>query len=353
MRVIRLISILSLLAASLWLSSAQAAEDKPTQELVVLNWADYLDPELVVEFEKAFNTKVREVYFETDNERDKLLLQSGGKGYDVAILDGTAIEKYQKRGWLAKIDEARIPNLRHIYDRWRSAHNQASDYAVPYFWGTTGIAYRSDLIDTEITSWMDLFKPPEAAKGRIAMIGDPRELTTPALLALGFSPNTGDPAELEAARALLLEQKPHVRSYTYVSMEEDSSLVTGEVTMAIMWSGDALVVQEHNENITYVVPKEGTLLWVDYLGILEGSQKKELAEAFINFMNEPKAAARQAEFVYYPSPNKAAEALLPAEFLADEIIYPPEAVLDRSSFYKAVPAVFWKRYATIYSEVTR
>ena len=70
-------------------------------------------------------------------------------------------------------------------------------------------------------------------------------------------------------------------------------------------------------------------------------------------MNEPRTAARQAEYVYYPTPNKAAEAFLPAEFLADELIYPPQALLDRSSFYKAVPAVFWKRYATIFSEVTR
>ncbi|NNE85590.1 MAG: spermidine/putrescine ABC transporter substrate-binding protein, partial [Alphaproteobacteria bacterium] len=257
------------------------------------------------------------------------------------------------RGWLAKIDEDRMPNLRHVYARWRSAHNQASDYAVPYFWGTTGIAYRSDLIDAEITSWMDLFKPPAAAKGRIAMVGDPRDLIAPALLALGYSPNSGDPSELEAVQTLLLEQKPHIRSYSYVSMEEDSPLVTGDVAMALMWSGDALVLQEHNENITYVIPKEGTLLWVDYMTILESSQKKELAATFLNFINEPKVAARQAEFVYYPTPNKAAEALLPVEFLADERIYPPQAVLDRSTFFEPVPASSWKRYATIFSAVTR
>ena len=353
MRILRLIIILSIVATSLWVATAEAAEDTVRQELVVLNWETYLDPELVAEFEQAFNAKVRQVYFKTDNERDKLLLQSSGAGYDIAIVNGVSIEKYKQRGWLAKIDEARMPNLRHIHDRWRSAHNQASDYAVPYFWGTTGIAYRSDLIDTEVTSWMDLMKPPEAAKGRVAMIGDSRDLAIPALLALGFSPNSGDPAELAAARALLLEQRPHVRSYTYVSLDESSSLVTGEVTMALMWSGDALVIKEYNENINYVVPKEGTILWVDYLAILEASQKKELAADFINFMNEPRTAARQAEYVYYPTPNKAAEAFLPAEFLADELIYPPQALLDRSAFYKAVPAVFWKRYATIFSEVTR
>ncbi|NNE82986.1 MAG: hypothetical protein HKN28_03350, partial [Alphaproteobacteria bacterium] len=123
MCIIRLISILSLLAAPLWVSSAQAADDKPAQELVVLNWEEYLDPELVAEFEEAFNVKVREVYYENDTERDKLLLQSGGEEYDIALLDGVSIATYQKRGWLAKIDESQTPNLSHVYDRWRSAHH--------------------------------------------------------------------------------------------------------------------------------------------------------------------------------------------------------------------------------------
>ena len=353
MRVIRLISVLSLLAASLWVSSAQAAEDKSAQELVVLTWASYMDPELISEFEEAFDVKVREAYFENDNERDRLLLESSGKGYDLAVLDGITIGVYQKRGWLTKVDEDQIPNLRHIHERWRSAHNQASDYAVPYFWGTTGIAYRTDLIDTEISSWAHLFKPPEAAKGRIAMVGDPRDLTAPALMALGYSPNSGEASELDAAQALLIEQKPNVYSYTYVSLEEDSSLVTGEVAMAYMYSGDALALQEFDEKIAFVVPEEGTILWVDYFTILEASQKKEMAAAFINFMNQPKIAARQAEFVYYPTPNKAAEAYLPTEFLENEVIYPPRAILDRSTFYRPVPDTSLRHYARIYSKITR
>ncbi|MDH3738209.1 MAG: spermidine/putrescine ABC transporter substrate-binding protein [Alphaproteobacteria bacterium] len=358
MRHIRIVANLviftTLLATvSLWGLTANAADADKSRELVILNWEEYLDPDLVAEFEEAFNAKVREVYYEQDNERDKLLLQSDGKGYDIAIIDGLSIANYQKRGWLARIDQQQIPNLQHIHPRWRSAHALASDYAVPYFWGTTGIAYRSDLIDTEITSWMELFKPPEAAMGRIAMVSDPRDLTASALLALGHSPNTGDLAELEAARNLLMAQKPHVRSYSYISMEEDSSLLAGDVTMAFMWSGDALALQEQNENITYVVPKEGSLLWVDYMAILEGSQNKDLAAAFINFMNEPKMAARQAEYVYYPTPNKAAEAFLPAEFLEDEVIYPSTAILDRSSFYGTVPASAARRYALIVAQITR
>ena len=349
----RIVAILSLFVTSLLVSTAEATEAPSSRELVILNWADYLDPDLVAEFEAAFDAKVREVYFENDNERDKLLLQSSGEGYDVAIVDGTTLVKYQKRGWIAEIGEARVPNLRHIDALWRNAHTQAFDYAVPYFWGTVGIGYRADLIDTEITSWMQLFQPPEAAKGRIAMVGDTRDLVVPALFALGHSPNSSDPQVLEAAGLLLMAQKPHVRSYTYVSVGEESGLVTGDVTMAVMYSGDALAVQEHHDEITYVVPKEGTLLWVDYLTMLEASKNKELAAAFINFMNEPEIAARQAEYVYYPTPNTAAEAYLPTEFLEDEIIYPPQALLDRSAFYEPVPPASLRRYATIFSTVTR
>ena len=113
-RIIRLIIILLIVATSLWIANAQAAEDKSAQELVVLNWEDYMDLELIAEFEEKFDVKIREVYFENDNERDKLLIQSDGKGYDIAIVDGTTIAKYQKLGWLAKIDGAQIPNLHHI-----------------------------------------------------------------------------------------------------------------------------------------------------------------------------------------------------------------------------------------------
>lgn len=334
------------------IASAENASPSSARELIILNWSDYLDPELIEEFEQEFNVNIKEVYFENDEARDRLMLQSDGQGYDIAIVDGTTLTSYQQRGWLASIDERDVPNLQHIDKRWLAAHPSANGHAVPYFWGTIGIAYRSDLVSDEITSWQQILSPAEELRGRIVMVDDNRDLLSPALITLGGSPNSSDPQDLEAASVLLQEQRPYVREYGYVSLGEESELVTGDVWVAMMYSGDALVVQEHNESIEYVVPEEGTVLWVDYLAVLNASSKKALAKQFINFLNEPGNAARQAEYVYYPTPNKAAEALLPAEFLEDELIYPPQERIEKSEFYRVLPAPITRRYANITAAVT-
>jgi spermidine/putrescine transport system substrate-binding protein len=309
----------------------------PQRTLVILNWSEYLDPELVARFEQAHNARISEVYFESDDLRDDMLLESDGRGYDLAVVSGPAIDTYQRRNWLAPLDQAQFPNYKHINEHWVNAFPAAHGYAVPFFWGTSGIAYRSDLVTTPPTSWMDILKPDESMRGKIAMVESSRDLMTVALKAQGYSTNTTDSAEIKAAGKLLLEQKPYVKSYNYLALNEESALVSGEVVAALMYSGDALVVQEHNENIEYVLPEEGGNIWVDYFVVLEQSRKKDLAHAFLNFINEPENARQMAEFVYYATPNKAAEKLLPAEFLEDPVIYPSEAALAISEFHNPLP----------------
>ena len=154
-----------------------------------------------------------------------------------------------------------------------------------------------------------------------------------ALKALGYSLNSNDRKKLAEAEELLRQQKPYVHSYSYVSLTEESALVSGEVWATVIYSGDALLLREQNENITYVLPEEGGNIWVDYLTVTQSSGNKELAMKFINFLNEPQIAARIAEFVYYATPNKAAEQYLPDEYFADPVIYPSQAELDRSEFH--------------------
>ena len=122
-----------------------------------------------------------------------------------------------------------------------------------------------------------------------------------------------------------------------MSLTEKSALVTGEVWASLVYSGDALMVQEHNENIRYVVPREGTNLWVDYLAILAHSGQKEAAAQFINFIHEPRNAARLSEFLMYATTNQAAEKLLPAEFRENPLVYPPPEVLERSEIARVLP----------------
>lgn len=320
------------LLAALLISSGGALAD-PGRTLVLLNWSEYLDPDLVTAFERRFDARMQEMHYESDDLLDVMLLETEGRGYDLVLVSGIRLDYYRKHGWLVPIDETRLPNLVHIADRWRDAFDASRRYGVPYFWGSVGIGYRRDLVREPPASWMDLLRPAPYLSRRVGMIDSARDAFGVALKALGFSANTSDPAALREATKLLMAQGPHLNSYSHPNLDERSLLVTGELSMAMLYSGDALVLKRYQPRIEFTVPSEGTTLWVDYWAVLASSQHQDLAWAFLNFINEPENAARQAQFVHYPTPNTAAEKLLPAEFLEDETVYPSEATLARSEFY--------------------
>ncbi len=322
----------------LWVHGPCRAEPADnSRELVFLTWSEYMDPELVAEFEAQFNARVRFVYFESDETRNDILIEADGKGYDLILVNYYALPTYLQQGWIAKLDPQHIPNLRHIDIRWKEHSAQLAEYAVPYFWGSMGIAYRADLVPEPITRWQQLLQPDPSLHGKIVMIKNMPDVLAVALKSLGYSVNNSDSQALAKAEELLQQQKPFVRNYSYVSLSRESSLVTGETVASMIYSGDALMVAEHHPQITYVVPEEGSSLWIDYITIASASRKQKLAADFINFMNDPKRAARQAEYVYYATPNKAAEAHLPADFFQDPIIYPDADILERCEFYVQQP----------------
>lgn len=346
-------AVLTILLAGSAFGVGQESEERLAEngELVFLTWSEYMEPELLEEFEEKFHVRVRQVFFEADDDRDDLMAERDGRGYDLVLINGIQVEPYVRRGWLAPLTTADIPNLRHIDPRWREAYAHTADYAVPYAWGTVGVAYRRDLVPEPVTSWMQFFRPPESSRGRIAMVKNARDCIGSALKALGYSSNSTDSRELEAAERLLLEQKPYVKSYTYISLSEKSGLVTGDLVAAIAYNGDGLMLKEHEPKIEFLVPHEGGTLWVDYVVVTQASQKKKLAMEFVNFLSEPKNAARTAEFLYYATPNTEAEKLLPKEFLSDPIIYPPKEVLAKSEFEGKLPPRVMKKRNTIFARV--
>ncbi|MCP4899411.1 MAG: spermidine/putrescine ABC transporter substrate-binding protein [bacterium] len=320
-------------------------------ELVFLTWADYMDPALVQAFEQTHGARVRFVYFESDDDRNDILVERDGRGYDLIMVNGIMLESYVRRGWLEPLREAELPNLGHIDRRWREALPKASGYGVPYTWGSVGIAYRKDLVPSPVTSWMQIFLPHESLRGRIAMIKNARDTVGLALKALGHSANSEDLAAHRDAEQLLLGQRPFVRSYTYISVDEDSALLSGEVAMAMAYNGDALVLKEKNAAVEYVVPEEGSTLWVDYLTVAAESSSKELAWKFVDFLARPESAVRTARLLYYATPNRTAEKLLPADFLSDPTIYPPKNVIARSEFEARLAPRVLKARNTIFARV--
>jgi spermidine/putrescine transport system substrate-binding protein len=322
------------------------------RELTILNWSDYMDPGVIADFERTFKAKVRKVYFETNDIRDQTLLTTEGEGYDLVMLSTSDLESYRRQGWLEPLDTTRIPNLRHIEPRWIKAYPGGGIYGLPYFWGTVGIAYRQDLVGSaNITSWKQLFQPDPSQQGKIMMINSVRDSVGFALKALGYSLNSTNPVELAEAEKLLKAQRPFVKAYGYLGLNQDSEMVTGTISMALLYSGDALKLGEHEPRVRFVMPREGSSLWVDYLSLMSKTHEKELAYAFLNFISEPIQAARLAQFVHYATPNRAAEALLPESYRKDPIIYPPPEVLERCEEYRELPPQARKLWNQIFARV--
>ncbi len=305
--------------------------------LKILTWSEYMSPELVAEFETRFDAHVEFTYFESDSERDEKLAIRGGNGYDLILVNSLQMEQYVKRRWLAPVSEADVPNQRLIDSRWKTAHPGADGFGVPYFWGTMGIGYRSDLYPDGFASWRDLLEPAPALRGKLLMPDFTREAMGIAMKTLGHSVNTVDRQLIHEGAELLMAQKPAVRYYRYPSLSDDSVFVSGDIIAGMMYAGDVLTLQEFAPGMRFVIPEEGGLLWLDFLAVAHSSANKPLAYALLNFLNEPDIAARQARFVHYPSPNTAAAKLLPAEFLANPDIYPPKDVLDRSELIRSLP----------------
>ena len=157
--------ILTLLSAPL-----VAQQGAAPRELVFLTWSEYMDPELINAFENKYAAKVRMVYFENDDTRDEMLLLTEAEGYDVILTSGIAIRNYHKRNWLASITSNQVPNLKYIDQKWLGIFEDAAGFSVPFFWGTTGIAYRKDLVGYEINSWNQLFEPDEKLHKKILML---------------------------------------------------------------------------------------------------------------------------------------------------------------------------------------
>lgn len=342
--------LLPLIGPLMAVKSAQAAGQR---ELQLLIWSEYLDPTVVTEFEATCDCHLRQIYYETDEDRDRMVQDTEGAGFDLALLNDVMIAPYAKRGWLAEIDHDKIPNIKNVDPRWLSAFAGAGTYAVPYFWGTLGIAYDSGKVTWPIKSWMDLFRPNEILRQRIIMLNDARDTIGMALLALGYSLNESDPKALAAAGQLLEQQRPYVRTYSYVGLSQESGIVSGDFLMAMIYNGDAITLQKIDPSIRYVVPEEGSNLWADYLVILNKSNNKDLALSFINFINDPKIAARLAMYSNYATPNKTAEKYLPAWFTDNPAIYPPPAVLERSQTYQPMPPRAIKARNAIFAKLTR
>ena len=314
-----LILTMLLLVASI---SACSSKKDEAQVLNIYNWGEYIDEDLLTKFEEETGIKVNYDMF-VANEDMYVKLKNSDINYDLVIPSDYMIQRMIKEDMVQKLDFNNIPNYKNIDEDFKNkAFDPTNEYSVPYFWGTLGMVYDSEKTGGPVDSWDALWD--EKYKGEVIMMDSSRDSIGVALVKLGYSLNSKDPKELEEAKQLLIKQRPLVSAYL---MDETKDIMkNGEATFAVMYSGDAVDVVNESPNMKYVVPKEGSNVFIDAMVVLKNAQHKENAEKFINFMLDPENAAQNAK-IGYSSPISAAVEKLPSELKDNKAGYPDKASL--------------------------
>ncbi|MEV0200542.1 spermidine/putrescine ABC transporter substrate-binding protein [Nonomuraea sp. NPDC050691] len=279
--------------------------DLSKQSISVTVWDGYTPEELPQKVKEKLKVQDMKVALHATNEEAMTKLTAGGdSGIDVAFVSGQYAQALNEQGLLEPIHPELIPNLSNLYpEATQLSYDKGNKYSVPYTWGTTGICFRSDLVKAKPTSWNDLLNPPAWADKKVTMMTTERWLALPALKALGYSVNTDKDDEIAKAKELLLKAKPHLLGYDDTTFGD--KLKSGEAIMVEAWDGWCPTTDE-KQNIEFVVPKEGSDLWVDTMVIMKSSKNKEAAHAFINYILDPEIHSWAAVNINYKVPNKAA-----------------------------------------------
>jgi putrescine transport system substrate-binding protein len=318
-------------------AGAPAGEEKVVS---VYNWSDYIAEDTVANFEKETGIKVNyDVYDGNETLETKLL--AGNSGYDVVVPSASFMERQIKAGVYQKLDKSKIPNLKNmdpdIMQR-AALHDPNNEHSVVYMWGTTGIGFNPDKIkkahpNAPTDSWSLVYEPEHAAKLKgcgIAVLDSPSEIVTTVLAYIGKDPNSQSPDDLAQAEAKLLKIRPYIR-YIH-SSQYINDLANGEICAAVGYSGDILQARDRAEeaanNITveYAVPKEGTIIWFDEMGIPKDAPHPENAHAWINFILKPEVTAAISNYVNYANGNAASLSLVDEGVRNDPGVYPPAEI---------------------------
>ncbi|MBM7649444.1 spermidine/putrescine transport system substrate-binding protein [Bacillus ectoiniformans] len=299
--------------------------------LTVFNWGDYIDAELITQFEKETGIKVIYETFDS-NEAMMTKIEQGGTAYDLAVPSEYAIDKMKKEKLLLPIDHSKLPNLKYIDPRFMDLpFDEGNQYSIPYFWGTVGILYNTDKIsEGEVTGWNDLWN--EDLRNEILLIDGAREVMGMGLNSLGYSLNDTNQEHLIEAKKKLDTLTPNIKAI--VGDEIRMLLENDEAALGVVWSGTAAELMWKKDNLEYVVPEEGSNLWFDNMVIPKTAKNVEAAHKFINFMLDPKVAAQNTEYVGYSTPNKKALEYMPKEIVNDERFYPSPEQTERLEVYE-------------------
>lgn len=319
--------------------------DAKDEQLNIFTWAGYVSDDIRNGFEKEFGV---DVIVDTYASNEDLLakLQAGATGYDVIMPSDYMVSILIKLDLLAELDRGAIPNFQNVSPLFLGKYFDAENrYSVPYTFGTAGIAYDSAVVQPAPDSWNVLWD--ETYANQFSMLDDQRETLGAALKLLGYSLNTTDVKELQAAKEKLIAQKPLVKQY---KSEAEELLIAGDVVMAHCWSGDAFRAAETRNTIRYVIPREGSSQFIDAVCIPKAAPHQGLAAQFINYLLRPEINAKITLFTKYGTCVPTAREHLPQSLREHQFIYPPKEVLESLEWLKD-PGDFTRHYNRAWEEI--
>ncbi len=299
-------------------------------ELVIYNWPYYLAPEVKSLFTQETGITIKELYYDSDEARNRLLLSEHPPVLDIAIVDYFTLKNNSWASLFVTKPADGYNNESHIDSRYKAA---CGEHAAPYFWGSVGIAYRASKVKLPITGWRDLLTPAPELSGHIVMIDDAMDLVSIALKTLGYSINTDTKSELEQAFKLLKAQKPQVLAYALSLAAIQDPALSAEVFATVTYSGDFYTLQSMSEfqDWRYVAPIEGSPLWIDCLAISKTSPHPAEAAQLVDFLMRPDVARLNGERLGFTPTLHDSE--ISNKIKQDSVAYPTGKHLQASEYY--------------------
>lgn len=319
--------------------------------LHIYTWANYVDDSLTAAFTERTGIRVVVDIFDS-NEIMLTKMQAGGGGaYSILYPSDYVVSEMVDTGLLAKLDRSRLVGLENLKDQWQNpAYDPGNAHSIPFNWGTTGLLYNRDVTPGRPEDWIFLWDNKEALSRRITMLDDMRETLGVALKTLGYSYNTTNPAQIEAAYAQLRELQPHIAAFKTTGFENE--ILAGDLSVAMTYSSDAIALTLEDDRLDYVIPASGTSLWTDTLAIPSSAPNVDAAYQWMNFLLEPEVAQAAVERLFFATANQAAFNLLPDALRNNPHLYPPEAVLANSEGIQSIDTASNDLFDRFWTEIT-
>ena len=344
----RPVFVVSLLAAALVCLTGCGAKSS-ADSITVFNYGEYLDPDMLAEFTKE--TGIRVNYEEaTTPEEMYTKYSSGAISYDLLCTSDYMVKRLIDEGQAQEIDFSSLENYKNIDDKFLSlseSFDKDNKYSLPYFWGTVGILYNTRLVAAPVDSWDVLFDG--SYSGQIIMQDSMRDSFMVALKYLGYSLNTTDEGQIREAYELLKGQKPDVESYLVDEARDE--VVAENAVMAVVYSGEAYLGNEYNNDLAYVIPKEGSNLWIDSWIITKNCANTEAAQKFLDFLCREDVAAANFEYIYYSTPNRAVVDTMDDQLRRNPAVVPTDESIKGCEVYEALDADTTALYNKLWKEI--